>query len=295
MILLSPTKPTQHAQSPGRVASYRIADLIPHPAISRLGLGLSARELSDAISRRDKGLWDPITVSRDRYILSGQAQWMLAQQRKESHIDCLQLDVSESDALLWLIERHKRSSSLNDFSRILLALELEPLFRERAASNRSRGGREKGSSNLTQADCVDVRAEISKAAGVSAGNVTKVKKLISASSPKLLEALREGEVSIHRASQWIECGGKPEDSLRLHRSRRGIRRDIRQLIARHQNSPASTSERLDLERIAKAIVGMTPDKRKNVAICEVPDSGWALVVSSALLRALEKQVELDAI
>jgi hypothetical protein len=93
----------------------------------------------------------------------------LGQRRNESHIDCLQLDVNESEALLWLIERHKRVSSLNDFSRILLTLELEPVFKERAASNRSRGGREKGSSNLSEADHVDVRSEIAKAAGVSVG------------------------------------------------------------------------------------------------------------------------------
>jgi hypothetical protein len=296
MTLLSPTRPAApDAQTGGHVVSYRIVDLLPHPALTRLSLGPSARELSDAIIRREQGHWDPVTISRERYILAGQAQWMLGQQRNESHLDCLQLDLSESEALLWLIERHKRSSGLNDFSRILLALELESLFRERAASNRSRGGREKGSSNLTEADHVDVRSEIAKAAGVSVGNVSKAKKLISASCSELLEALREGEVSIHRASQWIECGRKPEDSLRLHRSRRGIRRDVRQLIAQHRSSPTPPREHLDLERIAKAIVGMTPDKRKRIAIGKFPHPGLALVVSSDLLTVLESQGEFDAI
>jgi hypothetical protein len=296
MTLSSPTKASvQDPQPCGHVVSYGIADLIPHPAITRLRLGPSVRELSDAITRREQGHWDPITISRDRYILAGQAQWMLTQQRTESRIDCLQLDVSESDALLWLIERHKRSSSLNDFSRILLALELEPLFRERAASNRSRGGREKGSSNLTEADHVDVRLEVAKAAGVSVGNVSKVKKLILACCPELLEALREGEVSIHRASQWIDRGQKPEDLLRLHRSCRGLRRDIRELIARHQSSSAPLGERLDVERIAKAIADMSPEQKKLVAIGELAHPGYALLVSSALLIALEKQEELDAV
>jgi hypothetical protein len=233
--------------------------------------------------------------ARDRYILTGQAQWMLAQRTKESHTDCLQLDVSESDAIMWLIERHKRSSSLNDFSRTLLALELEPMFRERAASNRSRGGREKGSSTLTEADHVDVRAEVAKAAGVAVGNVSKVKKLISASCPELLEALREGEVSIHRAAGWIDSGQNPKDLLRLHRSGRGIRREIRLLVARHQSSTAPMGERLDVERIAKAIADMEPDQRKRVAVGELADPGLALVVSSALLRALENQGKFDAV
>jgi hypothetical protein len=296
MTPLPETKPA--AQDPhklARVVSYRIGDLVPHPAISRLGLGPSARELSDAITRQEQGHWNPITISRDRYILSGQAQWMLAQKRKESHIDCLQLDVSESDALLWLIERLKRSSSLNDFGRILLALELEPLFKERAASNRSRGGREKGSSNLTEADHVDVRLEIAKTAGVSVGNVSKAKKLISASCPELLEALREGEVSIHRAAAWIDSGQNSKDLLRLHRSGRGIRREIRQLVARHQSSTTPMGERLDVERIAKAIADMGPDQRKRVAVGELAHPGLALVVSSALLRALENQGKFDGV
>jgi hypothetical protein len=277
------------------VVSYRIADLLPHPALTRLSLGPSARELSDAIIRREQGHWDPVTISGERYILVGQAQWMLGRRRNESHIDCLQLDLTECEALLWLIERHKRSSSLNDFSRTLLALELEPLFRERAASNRSRGGREKGSSILTEADHVDVRLEVAKTAGVSVGNVSKVKKLILACCTELLEALREGEVSIHRASQWIDRGQKPEDLLRLHRNRRGLRRDIRELIARHQSSSAPLGERLDVERIAKAIADMTPEQKKRVAIGELAHPGYALLVSSALLTALEKQEELDAV
>jgi hypothetical protein len=52
---------------------------------------------------------------------------------------------------------------------------------------------------------------------------------------------------------------------------------------------------LDVERIAKAIAGMPPDQRKGIAIGEVAHPGLALVVSSALRRALESQGEFDAI
>jgi hypothetical protein len=69
--------------------------------------------------------------------------------------------------------------------RILLALELEPWFRMRAKSNQRRGGREKGSSQLTEADRLDVHRKISRVAGVSVGNVSTVKRILVGAVPEL--------------------------------------------------------------------------------------------------------------
>jgi hypothetical protein len=88
---------------------------------------------------------------------------------------------------------------MNDFVRILLALDLEPWFKEKARSNQQAGGRSKGSSKLTEAERLDVRSEIAAAAGVSVGNVSKVKQLIMTAQPELVQALRSREVSIRRA------------------------------------------------------------------------------------------------
>ena len=80
--------------------------------------------------------------------------------------------------------KHQRSDGLNAFCRILLALELEPWFKARARYNQQLGGQKKGSSNLAEADRLDVRSEIAAAAGVSTGNVSKVKQLASAAHPR---------------------------------------------------------------------------------------------------------------
>jgi hypothetical protein len=69
--------------------------------------------------------------------------------------------------------------------------------------NQRIGSQGKGSPNLTEADRLDVRREIAKAAGVSAGNVTKVKKILLYAISELQDALRGGELSIHRAWQWV--------------------------------------------------------------------------------------------
>src|SRR5205085_67717 len=90
-------------------------------------------------------------------------------------LPCVEYELTESEALHWLLQRHRRAYALNDFCRILLALDLEPWFKEKARSSQQAGGQDKGSSKLTKAERLDVRSEIAAAAGVSAGNVSKVK------------------------------------------------------------------------------------------------------------------------
>ena len=84
-----------------------------------------------------------------------------------------------------------------------MALELEPWFRERAKSNQRFGGREKGSAYLAEAERLDVRIEVARAAGVSAGNVSKVKRIVQSGIPEIREALLTGEIRINRATIWV--------------------------------------------------------------------------------------------
>ena len=58
------------------------------------------------------------------------------------------------------------------------------------------------SSKLTNHEHRDVRKDIAEEAGVSTGNVTKVKQFLDTVIPEVRERLLRGEVSIHRAWQW---------------------------------------------------------------------------------------------
>ncbi len=175
-------------------------------------------------------------ITRDRTILDGYARLELARLQGRATLPCIEFDLTESEALQWLLQKHRRSNGLNDFSRILLALELEPWFREKARSNQRAGGQNKGSSNLTEAARLDVRSEIAGAAGVSVGNVSKVKQLTLTADSELLQALRGGEISIHRAWRW--CKESPErqrEELRVYQSERGTKKTIRLLVSRHRS------------------------------------------------------------
>jgi hypothetical protein len=130
------------------------------------------------------------------------------------------------------------------------------------------------------------------AAGVSVGNVSKVKNLVSAAIPDVLEALRDGEVSIHRAASWMRSPERQFDELRLYRDRNGIRRVINSLQAKHHLPQSERGKGLDLARIARALIAMDPKGGCSVIVAEVRHPGQALLLSSGLLKALESQGDL---
>jgi hypothetical protein len=226
--------------------------------------------------------------------LAGHARWNLALKQRETILSCVQMDMTQEESLLWLIQKHERSEGLNAFSRVLLALELEPWFKTRARANQQIGGQQKGSSNLTEADRLDVRSEIAAAAGVSTGNVTKVKHLASVAHPELLKALRSGEVSIHRASVWPNTPEEQMACLRLYRDVRGVESKIGSLLSVHRRPKISeTGPSLDLVRIIRALATMGSEPKTSIIVSEVRVSGQVLLLSTDLLRALETQGEFE--
>ena len=111
------------------------------------------------------------------------------------------------------------------------------------------------SSNLTNVGRKDVRAEIARIAGVSTGNVTKVKQLLGTVSPEVRESLRRGDVSIHQGWLWRHLSVKQQrDALWAHRNRKETGQTIRRLIAQHTRSrsvvPTVDQLRAELGRLA---------------------------------------------
>ena len=87
------------------------------------------------------------------------------------------------------------------------------------------GGQGKGLSKLTIAQRVDTRRDVARLAGVSSGNVRKVKNISTHASAALLQAARIEEVSINLADKWcLEPEAQQQEYLRLRRIERGIKR-----------------------------------------------------------------------
>ena len=218
-----------------RLVTCRLDELQPHPSYVRHQLAVSTSQLSILSERGDLVFREPIIITRDRLIIDGYVRLELARRRRRATVHCIEHDLNEEEALRWLIQTKLPSRGLNAYGRILIALDLESSLQERARNNQQAGGRNSGSSNLTEAETLDVRSEIAAIAHVSTGNVTKVKQLRKTAHAEVELAVRTGEISIHKAWQWShESHKKQLESLRLRRLERGIKKKARSLVAEHR-------------------------------------------------------------
>jgi hypothetical protein len=171
------------------------------------------------------------------------------------------------------------------------ALELEPFFKSKGRAKQQAGGQNKGSSILTEAARLDVRKEIARIAGVSVGNVTKVKQLTTIPHSDIIKALREKELSIHRAWLWSKLSPEEQqEQLWLHQSKKGIRKTIRHLLSPHLPKAAPPAFRVsDLIKLVSALQSGSLGSVKVVPI-NIP--GKIVLVTEELLRSLDAQEAL---
>jgi hypothetical protein len=217
-------------------------------------------------------------------------------------LQCVEYQLTEREALEWLIQTHRPLQGLNDFIRIELALDLEPHYQEKAVLNQQAGGRGKGLSKLTKAETVNSRREVARVAQVSVGNVRKVKYILEHACSPLKEAARTREIRINLAEKWShEPEGKQPEHLRLLRIERGIRRKARHLVATElaRTVPSKPDEQVtklpDFATLVSQLNTIAPERSKEFDTIEVKlvdDAGRAIFVTEELLRALTPQQEV---
>jgi hypothetical protein len=280
----------QRVDDLGQLVIRDLGELRPHPSYARLSLTVSAAKLSALAEQGDLAFREPLVITRDRIVIDGYARWKLAHLKGRLTLPCIEYQLTEEEALSWLLLRHSRSNGLNDFCRISLALELEPSFKAKALSNQRLGGRLKALSNLTEDKTVDVRKQIAAAASVSVGNVAKVKQLLKTGQPELLEALRGGEISIHRAWQWSkEAPERQRDALRAYQNEQGVSKAIRVLIARHE--PTSWPAAPDLGSLVLSLSELESDEYSSVNVSVIRVPGKTVFVTEELLQSLPPRQE----
>src|ERR1035438_2328893 len=115
-----------------RLVVLQVGELCPHPSYIRHQLSASASHLSALAARGDLAFREPIVVTRNGFIIDGYARWELARRQGRHTILCLEYELSEEDALRWLIQSHRPSRGFSGYCRSLLALDLEPSLQEAA-------------------------------------------------------------------------------------------------------------------------------------------------------------------
>ncbi len=281
----------QSANNPGRLVTCHSDELRPHPSYIRHRLAVHACQLSAVTELGDLAFREPLVITQDRIILDGFARWTLARMQDRPTLACIEYEMSEEDALQYILQRHRRSAGLNDFIRICLALELEPFLKSKGRAKQQAGGQNKGSSILTEAERVDVRKEIAHIAGVSVGNVTKVKQLTTTAHSNIIKALREKELSIHRAWLWSKLSPEEQqEKLWLSQSKRGIGKTIRDLLSHHL--PKRTLPSLGLDDLIKLVSALQSGKLGSVKLVSINFPGKIVLVTEELSRTLEVQEKL---
>jgi hypothetical protein len=103
----------------------------------------------------------------------------------------------ENEAKVWIIRNQFGRRNLPAFTRVELALKLEPLLRVKAKGNQANGKSGKGKPLPQKSAKVDTREELAVAAGVSHDTVAKGKIVAQKASEEIKSSLRRGETSIN--------------------------------------------------------------------------------------------------
>jgi hypothetical protein len=233
----------------GRPVVRSPGQLRRHRALEELGWTGAIDELNYAARLKDHSLPEPILITTNGTILAGFGSWRLALLEGRQEINCIEYPFGEDDqALQFILSHHQTRRGWNDFVRICLALKLELSSRQRACDNMRDGGKYKGSTNLSEADHIDVRQRVAKRAGTGTGNVSKVKAILRSAHPNIIAALQNGLLSIHRAWLWSKL---PKLQQRVEFARCEEERTQRKILREFLPQPASAS--LDPAQVIDAL------------------------------------------
>ncbi len=269
------TEPSNSDAPEGRLVHRALEHLRAHPAYLKVCGPLAAATIPDDAADPTP-IIEPLPTTRDGLILDGHERWAVARRQDRQTLPCVEYEMTDEEALAFMLHKHRSQDRWNDFCRIVLALALEPHLRARARERQSQGGKDKLSSNLTKAMPIDVRKSIACAAGVGAVNITKVKQLLKTITPEVHDALRRGDVAIHRAWQWrVLPPNRQNEELNKHVNgksiKHAIRHDIDELLRNHE---ARQDNVLSVEQFAERLARLAGDALANVTllVIEIPVS-----------------------
>jgi len=293
----SPPNLPSMGEREGRPVTRSPEQLRLHPALQNLRWNGAADELNEAARIQERPMPEPILITTEGLILAGFGRWQWATIQGQREIPCIEYPLNEEDSVRFILAYHRPRPSWNAFIRIYVALTQEPSLQQKALQNVRAGGKYKGSSNLMDAERIDVQKEIARMADASVGNVSKVKRILRHCCSALQQAVRNGEILINRAERWChQTQAQQLENLRLLRIERGIRRKARCLIASH--SPEGSQNRWDeypfnmsdLAKLASQLATMSKDEASAfgpVAVRVVDIPGRTIWVSKELAKGFK--------
>lgn len=189
------------------------------------------------------------------------------------------------EATLWIINNQFGRRNISDFVRAELALKAEPLIAARAKERQESGINQYSlTANLPEASKGETRDELSKLAGVSSRNISKVKNILESGSEDLVTQVRSGNVSINAAETIAELPVEKQVEI-VARGEKEILQAAKEIRA--EKAKAKRTERIEkIAEISKGNTGLDSDVRYPVIYADPP---WRYEYASTESRAIENQ------
>lgn len=189
------------------------------------------------------------------------------------------------EATLWIINNQFGRRNISDFVRAELALKAEPLIAARAKERQlSTLKQNTDTANLPERGKGETRDELSKLAGVSSRNISKVKNILESGSEDLVTQVRSGNVSINAAETIAELPVEKQVEI-VARGEKEILQAAKEIRA--EKAKAKRTERIEkIAEISKGNTGLDSDVRYPVIYADPP---WRYEYASTESRAIENQ------
>lgn len=260
--------------APSALISRFTEELRPHPTYQVL-CGPTIATKVQRVAQQGEVVRDPLMVTVDGLIIDGYARWLVARERDQVSLPCIQYDFTDEEAIRAVVKHHSGSTGLNSFCRVLMALELEPLLK--AAP----------SSNLTNLPGRDLRKDLARIAGVSTGNFTKVKQLLGTVIPEVRDSLIAGAVRIDPAWRWrILTPPAQREALLAHLYGRPLESTIdRWFTGSRKPRPRRLSQDAYAVKFIASRLGLA--QNTDVAVLVIDVAGKALAITRDLYDDLQ--------
>ena len=186
------------------------------------------------------------------------------------------------DVQLWMIDNHLARRSVSDFQRGMLALRKKEIIsmRIKAQDESDTSGNEETDVAIPVVKPTQSRQEIARVAGISSNAVLQIEKIQRAAAPELVQAVRDGTISISAAAAVATlpsneqaaavAGGRKE----LQQAAKQVREKIRE-----QKSPAK------MNKVPESQETENPPDTANGAMDQVSES----VILQQRIKALEAE------
>jgi hypothetical protein len=186
------------------------------------------------------------------------------------------------DVQLWMIDNHLARRSVSDFQRGMLALRKKEIIsmRIKAQDESDTSGNEETDVAIPVVKPTQSRQEIARVAGISSNAVLQIEKIQRAAAPELVQAVRDGTISISAAAAVATlpsheqaaavAGGRKE----LQQAAKQVREKIRE-----QKAPAK------MNKVPESQETENPSDTANGAMDQVSES----VILQQRIKALEAE------